>query len=197
MFYCTLYYASNKAFKNTKVAFSVHYDSKAEAERFKDLHLDRAKELDATIIEENGYYKIIGKIALSTAYLFAATGKYEANAYYILGVEDEETKFSLEPNRKSNYSADGHAYEKSIAGWRKHAEQANQAEQDFKNKNLARFEKELEGTNDLTTILTLLVKYAGQKTDKARLIQLAVDKIQGKAQAKEEDWYDELSDINN
>ena len=193
MFYCTLYYAPSRAFKITKTVFSVYYESKADAERFRDLHINRAKELGATVIEENGYYKITGKIALSVTRLFSAKNKSATNTYYVIGIEDDETKGSLNPTHRSSSYIDGHKYEQSIAGWRKRADERNKAEQEIKDRNLARFEKELKETNDLTTILTLLIKYAGQKTDKDKVIQVAVNKIQGNTTS----WYDELSDINN
>ena len=200
MFYVTLYYTYNKSYKNMKANIALSYASEADAVRFKDYCVNRAKELGAAVVEENGYYKIEGEVCTDAAYFFgpSSTGMH----YYMIGIETDDTKFVLDTEDENSYSSirttkKGHEFENMMARFKARREADYEAKYAVINKNLARYEKELETVTDLTDILNVVIKYSKQKTDKAKLIQLAVDKIQGKAPAKEEDWYDELSDINN
>ena len=200
MFYVTLYYTYNKSYKNMKANIALSYASEADAVRFKDYCVNRAKELGAAVVEENGYYKIEGEVCTDTAYFFGPSST--DMHYYMIGIETDDTKFVLDTEDENSYSSirttkKGHEFENMMARFRARREADYEAKYAVINKNLARYEKELETVTDLTDILNVVIKYSKQKTDKAKLIQLAVDKIQGKAPAKEEDWYDELSDINN
>lgn len=200
MFYVTLYYTYNKSYKNMKANIALSYASEADAVRFKDYCVNRAKELGAAVVEENGYYKIEGEVCTDAAYFFdhSSTGMH----YYMIGIETDDTKFSLDTEDENGYSSirttkDGHEFENMMTKFKAFRQAEYEAKYGVINKNLARYEQELTTVTDLADILRIVIKYSKQKTDKEKLIQLAVDKIQGKAQAKEEDWYDELSEIND
>ena len=210
MFYFVVY-KSRPAFHNLRSDIALSYQTVEEAEKFKNYVIDRATECGATISEENGYYKIAGKLALDSTYFFSP---YQKDMYYVIGIETDDNKFDLyEPDSSGSvpltYEKDGLEFEKEMAEAQAFAntykekelqkqQQKQEAEKQTLNSIIQKFEQEISNETDLTKILTSLVKYARRKNAAEQLIALAVNKIQGDTKPVEEpDWYDELSDINN
>lgn len=199
MFYCTFYTTfSNR--KGTRVFSSYSYDSEHRAQSLLDFALDQARACDATIEVIDGYYYITGKLKMSFGNMFVKDIPSSQTSHYIIGIESDSTLGSLVPNKaKSEISArDGVQAEKIMA----HVRERNQAyraeKQKKNNNNLKRFFSELDATTELKDILRLVIKYAGQGVDKEKLIDIAIQKIQGNIKPVEStSWYDELSDINS
>jgi len=205
MFYCTLYKSYNRV--NTKnktfeLSTCLAYASEIDAEDMKNRLLQQASKAGASIIEDSGNYITFYGSIYFTGFGFASGKNFGSNLYSI-GVENTETRFSkLIPETRNTVDLrkilDGADFERKAQGYTQHIKDLKKAEQDKINDNLSRFEQEVANETDLTKILTSLLKYAGQKTDKQKLIALAVKKIQSKTDpAEETDWYNELSDINN
>ncbi len=206
MFYCTIYRSHNRVNAKNKtfeLALCLAYSSAADAEKMKNHLLQQAKEANISVIEALGAYRTIYGDVYLTIGGFMPSRQYGNNIYSI-GVENTETLFSRLPDetRKSiNLSAavkDGYKYEKITQDYLQRQQDYRKVEQDKINSNLTRFETEIKDITELDQILRVLLKYAGQKINKEKLIAIAVRKIQGEAQPeKTNDWFDELSDINN
>ena len=195
MYYCTLY-MTNKRRKDTSVWLCSKYNSESNAQNFLDRITDQARDCGATIETIDGYFYISGQLERSTAKIFV---KSTNNSYFIAGLETDETLGSKVPeaDRAKIHIMDGFRVEKLMQGVLERDNEYRAKKQKKVNANLLRFSDELEAATDLKSIIRSVIKFAGQDTDKEKLIDLAVQKIQGhSAVEKNANWYDELSDLN-
>ena len=178
------------------------YASEADAEKMKNQLLQQAKDAGAEVIEAKGTYRTVyGSMRFNVGGIVRSK---LGPRIYSIGVENLSTRFSrLSPEAIKNISLgnvikDGYKYEKICQDYLQSQQDQKQAKQDIIDKNLARFETEIADITEVEQILTIFLKYAGQKIDKEKLITLTAKKIQGEPkQEKTNDWFDELSDINN
>lgn len=196
MFYCTIY-EKYKAKDSWRAVYCLAYASEADAQNYAAALAEQAVDCGAQVDEQDSAYVITG-----TAHFgIGGFGKNIRNTfYYMVNVEDKSSRFSMSPDTENNEQRieDGYKFEGRAAKYWDQLSAERDKEREKINYNLSRFEQEVANETDLTKILTLLLKYAGQKTDKQKLIALAVKKIQGETKPTEKnDWYDELSDINN
>lgn len=195
MYYCTVY-NKNTAKDSWRAVCSLAYASKADAANYAADLAEQAFDCGAQIDEQNNAYIITG----TTHFNIGGFNKTASKTfYYMVNVEDKTSCGYLSSNIEAEevYIEDGFKFEKRAAKHRGQLSVEYNKEREKINYNLSRFEQEIANETDLTKILTILLKYAGQKTDKQKLIALAVNKIQGGGLVEESDWYNELSDINN
>ena len=196
MYYCTLY-MTNKRKTDTFVWLCSKYNSESDAQNFLDKIIDQARNCGATVDTVDNYFYIAGQLERSTSKIFVKSTGY---SYFIAGLETDETLGSKVPeaNRAEIYIADGYAIEKMIQGALDRANVYRAKKQKKVNANLLHFSDELDAATDLRSILHSVIKFAGQDTDKEKLIDLAIQKIQSQSTTtKTDSWYDELSDLNN
>ena len=193
MYYCTLYMA-NKRKTGTSIWFCFKYNSETDAQMFLDRIIDRAQACGAVIEAVDNHYYITGELEFSTPRIFV---KSTHPSCFIVGLETDDTVGSKAPkiDKATIHKSDGPAMEKMI-------QRALEQENDYKakkqkkvNANLLRFSNELDTATDLRDILHSVIKFAGQDTDKEKLIDLAIKKIQG--QTDSVNWYDKLSELND
>lgn len=195
MFYCTIY-QKYRAKDTWGVVHSLSYASESDAKRYAAALAKQASGYGAQVNELDNAYTITGQ----TGFNIYGFGRGANKIYSMISIEDESSKFSMSPGTSAydGYTTDGFTFEERSAEYSSRLAANRAKEKEKRDYNLSRFEAEIKEENDLTKILTSLLKYAGQKIDKQKLIALAVKKIQGEPVAKEEsNWYDELSDINN
>ena len=161
---------------------------------FLDRIIDRAQACGAVLEATNDYYYITGQLEFSTVGIFV---KSTQTSYFIAGLENDETVGSKAPSidKATIHKADGPAMEKMMQGALEKANADKAKKQKKVNANLLRFSNELDTATDLRDILHLVIKFAGQATDKEKLIDLAIKKIQG--QTDSVNWYDKLSELND
>ena len=196
MYYCTLYEATTKRKINTSIWFCLKYTSESDAQNFLDRIIDQARNCGATIEAVDSYFYMSGKLEYSTAKIFTNSTH---DSYFIAGLETDETLGSKAPkiDKATIQPRDGLYVEKMMQGVLERNNEYRAKKQKKVNANLLRFSNELDTASDLRSILRSVIKFAGQDTDKEKLIDLAIQKIhsQGIA-AKNANWYDELSDLN-
>ena len=195
MYYCTLY-MTNKRRSDTSAVFCLQYNSESDAQNFLDRIVDQARNCGATIETIDGYFYITGQLERSISRIFV---NGTSNSYFIAGLENEETFGSKVPENKRAeiYKTDGFRTEKMMQGALDRHNEYRDKKQKKVNANLLRFSDELEAAADLKSIIRSVIKFARQDTDKEKLIDLAVQKIQNQdASTKTANWYDELSDLN-
>jgi hypothetical protein len=94
---------------------------------------------------------------------------------------------------------DGASFERELAKNKEERKAEEEAKKEKADRIINNFKTQLDATDDLKAILSVLIKFSKQKIDKEFLLDTVVAKIKNKSvdtQAST-DWYDELSDINN
>lgn len=202
MFYCTIYKSYNRANAKNKtfeLERCLAYNSEADAEKMKDQLLQQAKNSGAETIEAFGPYRTV--YGATHFVIGGMTPSKLGSRIYSIGVENQSTLFSrLSKEQKAAINLDqvimdGHKYEKITQDYLQRQKNQKKAEQDKIDYNLSNFEKEIADILELEQILKVFLKYAEQKVNTEKLIELTVKKIKGE-QEKTSDWFEELSDIN-
>lgn len=191
MFYCTIY-EKYTAKNSWRAAYCLAYASEADAKNYAATLAEQAVDCGAQVEEHDSAYIITGTTHFCPG---GFCNSSRLTFYYMVKVEDKASRFSMSPDNEisEHHIEDGYKFEERATRYRNKLSAERNKEREKINYNLSRFEQEIADETNLTKILTTLLKYAHQKTDKQKLIDLAVKKIQG---GNSSGWYDELSNIN-
>jgi hypothetical protein len=166
--------------------------------------IDGAKTLGAEVEQKDGYTYVTGNFVFSSR--LGGFKYYMQEITYIVGIEsdEEENLYSLaskeEGAQLSMYdgpSEDGHAFEAELAKNKERIAAEERADQAKADRIVNNFKTQLDSAGDLKSILKVLIKFSKQKIDRDLILDAVVARIEGKDTAATDNWYDELSDINN
>ena len=181
MYYCTIYMQPSGRLSD-KSSFDLFlclsYIVKADAESCKQKIIQQAIDQGGRVyLDEEDYTTITGKI------IFKSTGmtSNRSTKHYKVGVEKTSTRFSLLPDKTGVSKLrikDGLTFEKRVAEIAQHKKEDELAKQNEATSNLARFAAEISSMTELYPVLRSFVRYSNQRTDKEKLAELAIKKIQ-------------------
>ena len=205
MFYCTLYKVFPDRPKYVYIGVALRYADRADAEKFMNSFVEEARALNAKIEQKDNYTYVTGNFVFSSR--VGGFVEYVHPITYIIGIETKEDKtlYSLADEAEGDYlymsngaTEDGASFERELAKNKEERKAEEKAKEEKANRIINNFKTQLDATNDLKTILSVLVKFSKQKIDKNFLLDTVVAKIQNKSNdtSSPTDWYDELSDIN-
>jgi hypothetical protein len=180
MFYCTIYQQLKLSDKATCELFiSLSYLDKVDAEAYKQTLIKQAIENGGKVYLEDGdCTTVTGKIILKTTGITSNRG----NSHYRINIENESTKFSfLSKELKATVPiykiTDGLAYEVRVEELKQRKFLEQQTKLDEANHNLKMFIEEMKPITDLAVVLKSFVRYSNRKTDKEKLMDLVIKKI--------------------
>jgi hypothetical protein len=206
MFYCTLYKVFPNRPKYVHMGVALSYSDRAGAEKFMNSFIEEARALNAKIEQKDNYTYVTGNFVFSSR--LGGFAEYIHPITYIIGIETKEDKtlYSLADEAEGDYLymsngaiEDGASFERELAKNKEERKAEEEAKKEKAERIINNFKTQLDATDDLKAILSVLIKFSKQKIDKEFLLDTVVAKIQNKSvdtQAST-DWYDELSDINN